>query len=466
MVDLPGVQLTGPSGPLTATNLVNDDPSCDLDNGEVRFTISGGYAPYTIDYTKNGVNAGSVSLSAAGEVRISNLGVGTYTFSVTDNQGCLISVPNSLTLTEVQTSLTVNDDVICEGEVAQATPAVPQNIPNPQFTWSFDPQGTSVIPNGTSNGVTYTITSAGVLSVEGLSPSNSPYVFYVNASGVGICGLSPTPVTITVNAIPTLRVSNPSIVCDPTGTVDLTDYIEGFNPAIYDYNVLSPTGGTMRLDELGDVAISGDYRVSSALKGTGCFNSAQRIRVLIAETELVANFQYEADLGGGILVPNAEIQIQENVNFQDLSLGDVLIWDWNFGDGNSSNAQNPTHQYQEKGIYTVLLTTIDSIGCISTFQIVVEVTDDYIVMIPNAFTPTGTKNLTLKPYYRGIASMEFYIFNTWGELIYEAISMEDPGWDGTLNGKNAPNGNYVYRGRFVSRSGAVVNKSGVFILIR
>jgi gliding motility-associated-like protein len=248
--------------------------------------------------------------------------------------------------------------------------------------------------------------------------------------------------------------------------VDLTDFIEGFNPNVYDYTVLSPSGSAMRLDEIDDVAVSGDYRVSSSFKGTGCFNQAQRIRVLISETELIANFQYKADLGGGVLIPNAEIQIQENVNFQDLSQGNVLIWDWDFGDGNSSSTQNPVHQYQNKGTYTVKLTTIDSIGCISIYEIVVQVLDDYIVMIPNAFTPTGAKNLTFKPYYRGIASMEFYIFNTWGELIYKATSMEDAGWDGTLNGKQTPNGNYVYKGQFTSRSGEVINKSGVFILIR
>jgi gliding motility-associated-like protein len=113
-----------------------------------------------------------------------------------------------------------------------------------------------------------------------------------------------------------------------------------------------------------------------------------------------------------------------------------------------------------------MLTAIDSIGCISTYQVVVEVLNDYAIMIPNAFTPTGTKNLTFRPYYRGIASMEFYIFSTWGELIYEAKSMEDQGWDGTLNGENVPNGNYVFKGRFVSKSGEMIDKSGVFILIR
>jgi gliding motility-associated-like protein len=466
LVNIANIPVAGPGAALSTSDLSKDNASCGLDNGEVRFTISGGYVPYTITYTKNGSNAGSADLITAGEVRISNLGIGIYEFKVLDAQGCSITVPNTVTITEVPTVLTANDDAICHGEVAQSTPSVPQNIVKPQFFWSFDPQGTSPISTGTLDGVTYSINSLGALSVEGLSPRGAAYTYYVKVSGVGICGLEAKPVSIKVYKVPLLRVSNPSIICDPTGTVDLTDFIEGFNPNIYDYRIVSPSDNAMRLDELASVAVSGDYRVSSSLKGTGCFNQAQHIRVLIADTALVADFQYEADLGGGILLPNAEIQIQENVNFLDLSQGNVLIWDWDFGDGNSSSSQNPVHQYQEKGVYTVMLTAIDSIGCISTYQVVVEVLNDYAIMIPNAFTPTGTKNLTFRPYYRGIASMEFYIFSTWGELIYETKSMEDQGWDGTLNGENVPNGNYVFKGRFVSGSGEMIDKSGVFVLIR
>jgi gliding motility-associated-like protein len=463
---LSNIEVTGPIAALEGSNIQLDSPSCALENGEIRFNVAGGYPPYTISYSKNSVNAGTLNLASPGIATIANLGEGSYLFQVVDAEGCVISLPSALTLVEIPTVITAPDQVICDGGTANLTPSLPQNILNPSYVWSFDGAGNNLITSGTANGVTFTVNPNGQMSVSGLAASASPYTYYIMATGPGICGLSPTPVRVTVNPIPALRVSNPSVVCDPQGTVDLTDFIEGFNPNVYDYTVLSPSGSAMRLDEIDDVAVSGDYRVSSSFKGTGCFNQAQRIRVLISETELIANFQYKADLGGGVLIPNAEIQIQENVNFQDLSQGNVLIWDWDFGDGNSSSTQNPVHQYQNKGTYTVKLTTIDSIGCISIYEIVVQVLDDYIVMIPNAFTPTGAKNLTFKPYYRGIASMEFYIFNTWGELIYKATSMEDAGWDGTLNGKQTPNGNYVYKGQFTSRSGEVINKSGVFILIR
>lgn len=48
----------------------------------------------------------------------------------------------------------------------------------------------------------------------------------------------------------------------------------------------------------------------------------------------------------------------EPINFTDLSFspGGVTSWVWDFGDGNSSMSQNPTHAYTAAGTYTVILT--------------------------------------------------------------------------------------------------------------
>ncbi len=44
------------------------------------------------------------------------------------------------------------------------------------------------------------------------------------------------------------------------------------------------------------------------------------------------------------------------VNFTDASTGEITSWDWTFGDGGTSTAQNPTHVYTSAGTYTVSLT--------------------------------------------------------------------------------------------------------------
>jgi beta propeller repeat protein len=46
-----------------------------------------------------------------------------------------------------------------------------------------------------------------------------------------------------------------------------------------------------------------------------------------------------------------------NVAFTDTSTGEREFWDWDFGDGNRSDKQNPVHFYEIPGTYTVALST-------------------------------------------------------------------------------------------------------------
>ncbi len=51
------------------------------------------------------------------------------------------------------------------------------------------------------------------------------------------------------------------------------------------------------------------------------------------------------------------------VSFTDLSTQNPTSWLWNFGDGNTSTQQNPTHTYSSSGTYTVTLITCNAFGC-------------------------------------------------------------------------------------------------------
>ena len=44
------------------------------------------------------------------------------------------------------------------------------------------------------------------------------------------------------------------------------------------------------------------------------------------------------------------------VQFTDETPGDFSSWSWDFGDGGTSNEQNPTHIYNRTGPFTVSLT--------------------------------------------------------------------------------------------------------------
>jgi PKD repeat protein len=50
------------------------------------------------------------------------------------------------------------------------------------------------------------------------------------------------------------------------------------------------------------------------------------------------------------------------VVFSDMSTGYPTGWHWDFGDGNTSGEQNPTHTYQGGGLYDVILTVSNEAG--------------------------------------------------------------------------------------------------------
>lgn len=66
----------------------------------------------------------------------------------------------------------------------------------------------------------------------------------------------------------------------------------------------------------------------------------------------------------------------ENILFTDTSHdpdGAIVSWLWDFGDGTSSSARNPTHAYKVEGVYTVSLTVWDERGASSSTSRRVEV---------------------------------------------------------------------------------------------
>ena len=62
------------------------------------------------------------------------------------------------------------------------------------------------------------------------------------------------------------------------------------------------------------------------------------------------------------------------VAFTDGSTGNPVAWNWNFGDGTSSTAQNPTHTYLVAGNYTTTLTVRNSAGATNSKSTTIQVT--------------------------------------------------------------------------------------------
>jgi gliding motility-associated-like protein len=88
------------------------------------------------------------------------------------------------------------------------------------------------------------------------------------------------------------------------------------------------------------------------------------------------------------------------------------------------------------------------------------------IFVPNVFTPNGDgKNDRLMVFGNYVSSLQFRIFNQWGQLIFYSDNISN-GWDGSWNGRQQPVGVYAYTLKVVLQDGTTVNKKGSVNLIR
>ena len=137
--------------------------------------------------------------------------------------------------------------------------------------------------------------------------------------------------------------------------------------------------------------------------------------------------------------------INDLIQFTNTTIGEYISISWNFGDNSVLVfEENPSHTYTNTGSFIVTQTIETEEGCIYIFQRTFEITKGYQLIIPNAFSPNKDGiNDTIRPFFKGMNKMEMSIYDTWGALIYFEEGLELEGWDGTLKGNSAENGNYM-----------------------
>jgi gliding motility-associated-like protein len=89
-------------------------------------------------------------------------------------------------------------------------------------------------------------------------------------------------------------------------------------------------------------------------------------------------------------IPNPSFTFNPNnqcagtvISFNNTSTGNdgFTTYNWNFGDGNTSTATNPTHSYAAGGTYNVTLTMTNAVGCSNTFNTSVTASDIPVINI-------------------------------------------------------------------------------------
>ncbi len=196
--------------------VVGNDPNCSSNDGEAYAAATGGTLPYSFNWSGGTPNA-------AGDT-ITNLTAGTYSVSVTDNNGCTASGTVALTAPLVaQQPTIINGDVTaCLGTETYSVAAQT----GVTFTWAVS-AGATITPNGNQASVNYTAAGS--------------YTISVTASTTA-CGNAPVQ-TLAVSVVETPSVptvSGAAVACLPA-----TELYSVPSAAGVTYNWALGSGGTV-----------------------------------------------------------------------------------------------------------------------------------------------------------------------------------------------------------------------------
>lgn len=158
------------------------------------------------------------------------------------------------------------------------------------------------------------------------------------------------------------------------------------------------------------------------------------------------------------------------VLFNNLSKPASALYQWNFGDTNLfSTEKDPTHTFENKGKYWVMLTVTDSNGCTDTVGTGIDVFEQVNIFIPNVFTPNGDgiNDVFMAVYEMGLVKeVKGSIWNRWGMLVHEFEMPARKWWDGTSSGKFCTEGVYVYIFEIKGIDNRIYKFNGTVTLLR
>lgn len=163
---------------------------------------------------------------------------------------------------------------------------------------------------------------------------------------------------------------------------------------------------------------------------------------------------------------------RDSTIYEDASTGNILRWDWSFGNGTNSILKSPPAQSYSAPLtdqeYNIRLVVTNNHGCMDTAVKKVKLVSSCYIDIPSAFTPNGDNlNDYLYPLNAYKASnLIFRVYNLYGQKVFETTDRFKK-WDGTINGKMQGSGTYVWTLQYIhTDSGRVFHLKGTTTLIR
>ena len=341
----------------------------------------------TVEWQSNGESGFSTSGLCAGWNQV----------KIFESKGCYTNqYVDSVFVEEIDSDfcsiqVNLNDQIICEGECLTITAELSGTVAEPVFyEWSNGVSGNEpeieVCPDSTTTYVVSVQDSNGDVSTDSLIVTVVPFpevnlgpdtslcageqleldagnigasfswqdgsinqTFLVNTSGeysvdvsVEGCSASDT-ISVDFNALQ-VDLGNDTTVCAVDGILldagdDALEYLWQDGTTSQFYSPFAP----------------GTYYVTASVEG--CVASDT---ITISLSEIVASFTKTDTVLCEIAPINFSDQSQSSTN-------SLINWSWDFGDGSSSGAQNPSYEYGAAGNYSVTLTVADAFNCQDSF---------------------------------------------------------------------------------------------------
>lgn len=358
-------------------------------DGSIAIVISGGTSPYFYDWSNGGTFP-----------QITDLAAGTYTFLVTDNNGCqlgdtlVVTEPAPLTMNEVITPVT------CFGLTNGIIDVNPTGGTLPyQYTWfnsmyalATQTQDLMNFPSDTFH-LEIIDSNSCFYEMFWYLPQPDELIASFTSDDVNCAGGSDGSILVNVTGG---NGGNTFLWSNGATTEDI------FNVPIGIYNFMVTDSKNCK-DSL-------SVQIFEPMPVTAWFDI----------TPVLCKDQYD-----GVVITHAS--------------GGTGNYTYSWSNGASvSNIFNlPTANY------TIHIE--DVIGCTFDTTVFVDKIHEFCVYPPNSFTPNGDNyndtwmidNMEVYP------NIELQVFNKWGNLVYRQTGLYEP-WDGKISGEIAPSDTYYY----------------------
>jgi gliding motility-associated-like protein len=504
---------------LTASAAITRSILCFGGFGDASVTIAGGTAPYSISWNSVPPQNGNV---------LNAVPAGSYTASITDRNGCMISDEVTFNQPSQIATAVSQLDTICANSSSLLVATAAGGVGSYLYTWAPDGSVTTgTLQFSVGNDVTYTVVAFDKNGCAGSDAVSTINVYNLLDGNVQLLGYTPIcpgqassleakvggypgPVTykwshnIAANPGPhvvqpksktiySLTVTNAcGQVVQKTTTVDIASPPE-VHMIADSLSVCAP--GSIQFREVGAAVNSADpvvewlwdfgngeisgeqepdfyfpepgtYTVHlTVTSGRGCVNTSTVPLQAMVHPKPVADFTLSSTT---LQLPFDELKCT------NLSVG-ATNFRWDFGDGKTSTLVNPSVRLEKVGTTVIQLIAISQFGCMDTAVKIINTYSD--IRFPNAFTPdesgssggqydvTSLTNNVFFPYTSGVSDYSLQIFNRWGELIFESTDLKI-GWDGYYRGVLCQQGVYVWKASAKLGDGKNFSQAGTVTLLR